>query len=421
MARPVGGINLSTNFGLQASLPLDARNLVSKVADLASFNKSVIEDGHIVYCKEDSKFYYFDSTTDAFKDLFSVNGIGQVENYSVLPTSGISTGTIIYVKNPYNVGVNDVRPAGFYIYDGNKWTIFDVSENTTTITFTEPTTMEVGGIPLGTSYPDGIKVANLIFDLLHPYVAPDVTMVLGQSKGGNYPEADTARLGTIELTSVGGSVPAFKDAYGDALAHVKFYIDDVLQDLTGESVIVDATRNRCVITFTSGIKLFNLTYENDGTIKQTKFNFKVVITVDNHDIVCEDYYNFTKPFYYSDTKVKMVDAADEPGLDASTGGDNNAYLRPAHIITMSKYTKAPEGDTLAVIGYSTNNSYHVFAYPASFGNCTKILDENGFDITNSYKYRTMSGIDPNVEYLVYQSANKCSLQHFTITFKVEYK
>ena len=80
MARPAGGINLSTNFGLQASLPLDARNLVSKVADLASFNKSVIEDGHIVYCKEDSKFYYFDSTTDAFKDLFSVNGIGQVEN-----------------------------------------------------------------------------------------------------------------------------------------------------------------------------------------------------------------------------------------------------------------------------------------------------------------------------------------------------
>ena len=88
MAKPVGGINLITNFGLDASLPLDARNLISTKADLALFNKNVIEDGHIVYCKEDSKFYYFDSTLNTFKDLFSVNGIGQVENYSLLPISG---------------------------------------------------------------------------------------------------------------------------------------------------------------------------------------------------------------------------------------------------------------------------------------------------------------------------------------------
>ena len=416
MAKPVGGINLTTNFGLNASLPLDARNLISTKADLALFNKSVIEDGHIVYCKEDSKFYYFDSTLNTFKDLFSVNGIGQVENYSLLPTSGITNGTIIYVKNPYAVAVNDTKPAGFYIYNGGNWVVFDVSENTTTIKFTEPTTMEVGGIPLGTSYPDGIKIGNLIYDLLHPYVAPDVTMVLGQSKGGNYPETDTARLGVIELTSVGGSVPAFKDVYDDTLANIKFYIDGVEQDLSNESIIVTADKEKCTITFTTGYKEFNLTYNEDGTIKQTKYNFKVVVIVDGHEIVCEDYYNFTKPFYYGDTSIKMVEAVDEPAL----GGDNNAYLRPGHITSMSKYTKAPEGDTLAIIGYSTNNSYHVFAYPASFGNCTKILDENGFDITNSYKYRTMNGIDSNVEYLVYQSANKCSLQHFTITFKVEY-
>ena len=416
MAKPVGGINLITNFGLDASLPLDARNLISTKADLALFNKNVIEDGHIVYCKEDSKFYYFDSTLNKFKDLFSVNGIGQVENYSLLPISGITNGTIIYVKNPYAVAVNDTKPAGFYIYNGSNWVVFDVSENTTTIKFTEPTTMEVGGIPLGTSYPDGIKIGNLIYDLLHPYVAPDVTMVLGQSKGGNYPEADTARLGVIELTSVGGSVPAFKDVYDDTLANVKFYIDGVEQNLSNESIIVTADKEKCTITFTTGDKEFNLTYNEDGTIKQTKYNFKVVVIVDGHEIVCEDYYNFTKPFYYGDTSIKMVEAVDEPAL----GGDNNAYLRPGHITSMSKYTKAPEGDTLAIIGYSTNNSYHVFAYPASFGNCTKILDENGFDITNSYKYRTMNGIDSNVEYLVYQSANKCSLQHFTITFKVEY-
>ena len=111
----------------------------------------------------------------------------------------------------------------------------------------------------------------------------------------------------------------------------------------------------------------------------------------------------------------MVDAVDEPGL----GTDEGAFLRPGHITNMDKITDAPEGDILAKVGYSTNAEYHVFAYPSSYGNCTNIYDENGFDITNSYKYRTMGGIDSGVEYLVYQSANKCSLKSFTITYTIK--
>ena len=37
MAKPTGGISLSTNFGLNASLPLDARDLVDTKADLLLF------------------------------------------------------------------------------------------------------------------------------------------------------------------------------------------------------------------------------------------------------------------------------------------------------------------------------------------------------------------------------------------------
>ena len=83
MAKPTGGISLSTNFGLNASLPLDARDLVDTKADLLLFDKTVIEDGHIVYCKEDSNCYLFDAkegATGSFKNLFSSPAFGAGTN-----------------------------------------------------------------------------------------------------------------------------------------------------------------------------------------------------------------------------------------------------------------------------------------------------------------------------------------------------
>ena len=412
MAKPTGGISLSTNFGLNASLPLDARDLVDTKDDLLLFDKTVIEDGHIVYCKEDSNFYFFDAKegdTGTFKNLFSSNSISQVENFNGLPSNS-TQGTIVYVKNETTVG-GDVKKSGFYIYDGSGWVLFDVSGASTLVFKPDvPTTIKLGGIELGSTFNANTPLNKLVFDLLHPYVEPSVSVVLGPSKEGNYPEANTAKLSQIELTSVGGSVAAFKDQL------VKMFIDDTEVDLTadGTTVIYTNEYKTCTITLPEE-KLFKILLNEDGTVKQSKFIFKFVITVDTHEIVATAYYNFTKPFYYGTTTIKMVDAVDEPGL----GSDENAYLKPNHITTMDKITDAPEGDILAKVGYSTNAEYHVFAYPSSYGNCTNIYDENGFDITNSYKYRTMGGIDSGVEYLVYQSANKCSLKSFTITYTIK--
>ena len=213
MAKPTGGISLSTNFGLNASLPLDARDLVETTADLSSFDKTVIEDGHIVYCKEDSNFYFFDAkegATGTFKNLFSSNSISQVENFSSLPSNS-TQGTIVYAKNETTVG-GDVKKSGFYIHDGSNWVLFDVSGASTLVFKPDvPTTIKLGGIELGSTFNANTPLNKLVFDLLHPYVEPSVSVVLGPSKEGNYPEANTAKLSQIELTSVGGSVAAFKD------------------------------------------------------------------------------------------------------------------------------------------------------------------------------------------------------------------
>ena len=174
MAKPTGGISLSTNFGLNASLPLDARDLVDTKDDLLLFDKTVIEDGHIVYCKEDSNFYFFDAkegNQGAFKNLFSSNSISQVENFNGLP-SGSTQGTIVYVKNEITVS-GDAKKSGFYIYDGSDWTLFDVSGASTLVFKPDvPTTIKLGGIELGSTFNANTPLNKLVFDLLHPYVEP---------------------------------------------------------------------------------------------------------------------------------------------------------------------------------------------------------------------------------------------------------
>lgn len=60
-------ININTNFDLQAPISLDKRNSVKTINELTLFNDKNIENGHIVFCEEDSKYYVWKNSS--FKDL----------------------------------------------------------------------------------------------------------------------------------------------------------------------------------------------------------------------------------------------------------------------------------------------------------------------------------------------------------------
>ena len=76
-------------------------------------------------------------------------------------------------------------------------------------------------------------------------------------------------------------------------------------------------------------------------------------------------------------------------------------------------TKKVETKSNKTINYTTKQSYMVFAYPSSYGDISKIIDQNGFDVTTSF---TKSTVNINATYYYVYCSNKCS-GSYTMTFK----
>ena len=76
-------------------------------------------------------------------------------------------------------------------------------------------------------------------------------------------------------------------------------------------------------------------------------------------------------------------------------------------------TKKLEAKGTKTVNYTTNQSYMVFAYPKSYGAINSIIDQNGFNVTDSFVRSTVTV--NSVEYYVYCS-NQCS-GSYTISYR----
>jgi hypothetical protein len=82
-------------------------------------------------------------------------------------------------------------------------------------------------------------------------------------------------------------------------------------------------------------------------------------------------------------------------------------------------TKKAEAKGNKTHTYNTNNQRMVFAYPASYGLLTSILDLNGFEQIKAFEKKsiTISTTDgSNVEYYVYMN-NANTNSNFKMTYK----
>ena len=77
-------------------------------------------------------------------------------------------------------------------------------------------------------------------------------------------------------------------------------------------------------------------------------------------------------------------------------------LTETEIIALTKKLETKGSKT---VNYTTNQSYMVFAYPKSYGAINSIIDQNGFNVTDSFIQNTLT--INSVEYYVYCS-NQCS-------------
>ena len=200
---------------------------------------------------------------------------------------------------------------------------------------------------------DNVKTAlDKLYSKVY-YVAPEITSFVANPVGGVFEKGQTV------------SAPTFTWAYNKEVT---------TQSLT-DCVLTDHTDRTA--TYGSNItdsKKFTLSAsDGEKTVKKSIS------------------YTFVDPYYVG---VSATDVIDESVLTA--------------------LTKKVEVKETKTVPYTTSQSYMVFAYPSAYGTLTSILDQNGFNITDSF---VMSNVTVNtISYNVYVS-NKCS-GSYSIKFNV---
>ena len=121
------------------------------------------------------------------------------------------------------------------------------------------------------------------------------------------------------------------------------------------------------------------TYDTDITTNKT---FTLTASDGKNNVSKSISYTFVSPYY---TGVSTTDTLTETDIKA--------------------LTKKVETKGNKTINYTTSQSYMVFAYPSSYGAISSIIDQNGFNVTDSFVRNTVTV--NSVDYYVYCS-NKCS-------------
>jgi hypothetical protein len=203
-------------------------------------------------------------------------------------------------------------------------------------TNTDPTLTSLGGIPAGTTFND-VPVADVLSMLLYPYQAPQVSI--------STTPAPTAREKgvSVNITNIATTVTKRSNPI--------------------TSVVLK--RGAATLqTFTPSGATQTLNYTTTVAISDTT-SFTSTVgdgTGTNTATVTHTFYD---PVY--------------SGFVAATPDD----------ATIRTLTKALQGSRAKAVSYTGSGKF-CYAYPASYGNITKITDPNGFNITTSFALTTVN-------------------------------
>lgn len=250
---------------------------------------------------------------------------------------------------------------------------------------TEGTLVEVGGAPKG-YVPNG-SIADMLDTVLYPEVAPKITLtpqahqVLVLEKGVGYTQNVKFDL-SFEKT--------------------KNKIEKIVMMRNGvETDTLDSTE---LATMTSPIPY---TYKND-----------------NQDT---DPTTVTRIEETSTFKAKIVD---EKGLESESEEVTIEFVDPIFVGSANAITDDIINSELLVDGnkqiieksnieatYTHENLISMIAYPETYGDLVEIKDQNGLDLTDCFKKKTIA--KGSINYTVYYFEIKNCLKNFKIVFKFE--
>lgn len=248
-----------------------------------------------------------------------------------------------------------------------------------TLDWTEPTTEAVGGIEVGYVPPvDGISVKEFLYNMTHPFVYPTISMQL-ETADGVFEKNTSKTLSKIVLTSTDGTKVAFEEN------NPSIFVAGVQLTDPTDKVTISVDKK----TYTR--ELANPIVMN-GTVDK-----KVVAKVElnGKEISTEKSYEFIYPFYAASLTGNIVSEY------------NNTLFVDSNKILTKKSNQ--------VVSYTHANKVMAFAYPSEYGALSKIVDQNGFDITGTFSATTF--IYGSVSFRVYCTTTPNTLSGFNVTFK----
>lgn len=250
---------------------------------------------------------------------------------------------------------------------------------------TEGTLVEVGGAPKG-YVPNG-SIADILDAILYPEVAPK-----------------------IALTPQSHQVLVLEKGVG--------YTQNVKFDLSFEK-----TKNKIekIIIMRNGVETDTLdSTELASMTSPIPYTYKN----DNQDT---DPTTVTRIEETSTFKAKIVD---EKGLESESKEVTIDFVNPIYVGSASLITDDGISNELLVdsnkliveksnieAAYTHENLISMIAYPEAYGDLVEIKDQNGLDLTDCFKKKTIA--KGSVNYIVYYFEIRNCLKNFKITFKFE--
>lgn len=268
--------------------------------------------------------------------------------------------------------LNGISDAKVELWDGIEYLKFKTEK-------APITTQTVGGLDKGTDI-DGFSVHMLLERILLPDIKPEATMTVNKNKPGvAFERGDSIIINNITVNIILGSNP---------IKTVELFVNGVQEQVKTPAV---TEGNISVV--------FDINRELKNSIAQGAYVVKVTDEKGYNITIQSPAINFYYPCYFGvvdkDVTVNTITAA--------------------QIKAMTKKAEAKGNKTHT---YNTNNQRMVFAYPASYGLLTSILDLNGFEQIKAFEKKsiTISTTDGNVEYYVYMN-NANTNSNFKMTYK----
>lgn len=242
----------------------------------------------------------------------------------------------------------------------------------------DPTTVDVGGIKAGFQTPaDGVNVADFLYQMTHPFVYPNLSLTL-TPPAGVYEKNTTLTFSKVVVNSTKGTKPAFEKE------EPKIYVNN----------------SEVTTTDTTSVTTDKMTYVREFAAPQTiagtsDVTVKAEVKVNDKTLKAETAYKFVYPMYIGSIEAAIVSSFQNDLFISN----NKLVVEKSNQITT----------------YNHDNKLTAFAYPASYGNLSQIVDQNGFDISGSFS--STSYVHDSIQYKVYYANNKNTLTNFKISYK----